>query len=113
MNIEELIVRLRIEEVNNGSKEMFYYVCGYYNCDKIGHNKNHKTNVGDIVIWCVQDNLMVSKVNLIRSSQESGRLTIGAIWHAYSDKEMFTFSKPSRETTRKNLLFLEDILKSA
>ena len=50
MNIEELIVRLRIEEVNNGSKEMFYYVCGYYNCDKIDHNKNHKANVGDIVI---------------------------------------------------------------
>ena len=45
MNIEELIVRLRVEEVNNGLKEMFYYVC-----DKIGHNKNHMANVGDIFI---------------------------------------------------------------
>ena len=50
MNIQELVVRLRIEEVNYGSEEMFYYVCGYYNCDKIDHNKNHKANVGDIVI---------------------------------------------------------------
>ena len=50
MNIEELIVRLRIEEINNGSKKMFYYVCGYYNGDKIDHNKNHKANVGDIII---------------------------------------------------------------
>ena len=51
---------------------------------------------------------MVSKVNIVRSNQESGRLTIGAIWHACSNKELFAFSEPSIEIIRKNLLFLED-----
>ena len=46
MNIQKLIVRLRIEEVNNNSKEMFYYVCGYYNCDKIDHNKKPQGQCG-------------------------------------------------------------------
>ena len=77
MNIEELIVRLRIEEVNNDLKEMFYYICGNYNCDKIGHNKNHKANVGELCYFDVSEECQrFLKRTLSDLTQGSGRLTL-------------------------------------
>ena len=47
-NIQELFVRLRIEEVNNGSEnDVLLCFFGLCKCDKIGHKKNHKANKVD------------------------------------------------------------------